>query len=1125
MIKKLRSVLASFLILLLSFQQVHATTPVLYIDSEEEFLAFSQRCVLDVYSQNLIVKLTKDLDFSGMDYKPVPTFSGVFDGAGHTVKGIVFNESGSNIGMFRYIEETGAVKNLNIEGTINPSGSKSYVGGVVGTNRGHIINVTFSGHVSGLTGIGGIAGLNDDTGVIQFSSNYGHMTGEHYTGGIVGENKGYIGNSKNYGDINTTDDADETNNMASYDIEQVDLNNLGSTENIEAQTDTGGVVGYNVGVVFHCINKGHIGYPHVGYNIGGVIGRHAGYAYGCDNYGTVLGRKDVGGVAGQMEPDVRLLFNEDTLQQLDTELQTLNQLIEETVNKAHTNGLDVSYQVDEVNQVMNRASNHLNTLLTDTSDYADEVSGTVNDGFDRLNKITLQLEYVIDEMKLGSEAISKGFGQLEKGFDEFSKTSLSMNDAFGEIQNAMYDLELASQDADKALFKIQEGMKDISQAAEASQKYKDGVKLVQEGMTDLQDASEDISEALKKIVDYYNANGNLIGFDFGPAIIDLQNASQHLETAIPKLNNGMNLLLSELEDDMALVREAFIWFDSAMTDLRNMSEDLDHMREDMDEAIQDFEDGSASMKKGMDQFSDAMGDFKTATDHMTAGFDYMDKIVNEQQSKPPLQVPMLSEYTEKSGMQLFESLDELSDSIEILNSKIRDSSNILYDNLVLINAQYKIVADIIREGISSLSFDSDAYFEDISESFDTKAIERGLLVNPYNEGNVEGDVDAGGIVGTMAIEFDFDPEDDIVKKGNQSFNFKYQVKAILIGGINKGDVLVKKNNSGGIVGRMDLGMVMNSENYSHIKSSDGHYVGGIAGISSGIIRHCYSMSELEAKKYIGGIAGSGYKIYDSYAMIHVLSGIEYIGSIAGYAEACSNNYFVNNRWAGIDGISYADQSMPLTYETFIKMDVPEPFKNLELTFRIDDQIVEIIDFGYGDSIAADELPNIPVKEGYYGRWSETDLDHLMFSKDIDAIYTTKIQVMASDDAPRPKLLIEGDFEPEDKLRMVPTSTYSLKPGETLIDEWRIAIDESEGDKLVYRYLKPDDVEVKFYQDSDGQWEDIHYEEDGSYLVFESEHHNFKLVVVEEVFDYKIFLIGGVLLLLLSSVFIIKRRVA
>ena len=66
-------------------------------------------------------------------------------------------------------------------------------------------------------------------------------------------------------------------------------------------TDTGGVAGRSSGMILTSVNTGTIGYEHVGYNVGGIVGRTDGLVSGCVNQGCVLGRKDVGGIAGQAE--------------------------------------------------------------------------------------------------------------------------------------------------------------------------------------------------------------------------------------------------------------------------------------------------------------------------------------------------------------------------------------------------------------------------------------------------------------------------------------------------------------------------------------------------------------------------------------------------------------------------------------------------------------------------------------------------------------------------------------------------------------------------------------------------------------------------------------------------------
>lgn len=62
-------------------------------------------------------------------------------------------------------------------------------------------------------------------------------------------------------------------------------------------TDAGGIAGSNAGVLRACINRGTIGYSHIGYNVGGIAGSEPGLRLeGCVNYGTVNARKENGGI-------------------------------------------------------------------------------------------------------------------------------------------------------------------------------------------------------------------------------------------------------------------------------------------------------------------------------------------------------------------------------------------------------------------------------------------------------------------------------------------------------------------------------------------------------------------------------------------------------------------------------------------------------------------------------------------------------------------------------------------------------------------------------------------------------------------------------------------------------------
>ena len=108
---------------------------------------------------------------------------------------------------------------------------------------------------------------------------------------------------------------------AELNLDNLNQEQLNAAENVPVCTDIGGIAGFSSGILQGCVNTGAVGYAHVGYNIGGVVGRQSGYLNGCTNSGTILGRKDVGGIAGQLVPEVQLLYNGglagDLLDELD----------------------------------------------------------------------------------------------------------------------------------------------------------------------------------------------------------------------------------------------------------------------------------------------------------------------------------------------------------------------------------------------------------------------------------------------------------------------------------------------------------------------------------------------------------------------------------------------------------------------------------------------------------------------------------------------------------------------------------------------------------------------------------------------------------------------------------------
>ncbi|MFO8050482.1 MAG: PKD domain-containing protein [Thermoplasmatota archaeon] len=138
---------------------------------------------------------------SGAGFVPIGTgtslntFTGSLDGNGYNITGLFINRSGTDYqGLFGYIDTGGVVKNvILIDSEIT---GNSYVGGMVGSNKGTVSNCCNVGNVSAdgtshLSGfyVGGIVGENEG-GTIFTCHARGNVSGGIGVGGLIGFNSG-----------------------------------------------------------------------------------------------------------------------------------------------------------------------------------------------------------------------------------------------------------------------------------------------------------------------------------------------------------------------------------------------------------------------------------------------------------------------------------------------------------------------------------------------------------------------------------------------------------------------------------------------------------------------------------------------------------------------------------------------------------------------------------------------------------------------------------------------------------------------------------------------------------------------------------------------------------------------
>lgn len=355
------------------------------ISTPEEFAAFASQCYIDAWSKNKYVSLRADIDLSGTQIKLVPVFNGVFDGVGHTISGFDYMGDGYVVGLFRYVGRDGLIQNLTVKGAVASENEKECMGSICGINHGTIKNCTFQGTVSGRDTIGGIAGINEGTGTIAGCAVKGRITGYYSTGGIVGINHGALNNCTNRAGINDNSEWVEQDDEMGTGMGILESLTTHDDNELYSGVDTGGIAGFSDGVISRCANSGTVGYEHTGYNIGGIAGRQSGVVSLCTNSGTVYGRKDIGGIVGQMEPFIEI----DEAESLRNAINKLHDIIEKTIDDMDAASDGVKGDVDKMQSYADSAIDSGDVLVTQITDFVDE-------NVDEVNMVSARMEHIID---------------------------------------------------------------------------------------------------------------------------------------------------------------------------------------------------------------------------------------------------------------------------------------------------------------------------------------------------------------------------------------------------------------------------------------------------------------------------------------------------------------------------------------------------------------------------------------------------------------------------------------------------------------------------------------------------------------------------------------------------------
>lgn len=833
-IRHLAAALLAALMLLacLPVTQADAAGNTIHISSEAELRDLAASCALDTWSRDKNVVLDSDLTLADPSFLPIPTFGGSFDGQGHTIHNVSITDSLSPAGLFGVVQAGGSVRSLHVVGAVTPSGDGRSVGGIAGENNGIIEKCSFTGTVSGQVYVGGIAGHTGVSGSILACETRGAAIGGSMTGGITGYNEGLLADCTNSACINV-ESTDPRLDLEDLDLTP-DLSKLGQANAGASAADTGGIAGYSAGTLSDCVNHGAVGYQHIGYNTGGVVGRSCGQLLRCRNDGSIAGRKDVGGVVGQIEPYIQVDASPTYLSELNRQLYELKSLTDQAAN--------------------------------DAQDGAGDVSGRLND----------------------------------------------MNDY-------------------------------------------------------LKDA------------------------------------------------------LSDPQDPLA----AITGFGSRLNDLNNSA----------------------------------------------------------------------------SG-----SVDTVADDLRDINSKFNEVSNTVLAAISAASDPASVISDGSQGNIDKITL--------------------GKTSACTNSGAVSGDVNTGGIAGSIAIEYELDPEDDVSANLDGEYRRQYEYRAVVQQCANTGAVSAKRSNTGGIAGRMDLGLIISCENYGSVESDSGSCVGGIAGLTAATVRSSYAKCTLSGKKYVGGIVGSGVAeksdgsastVTGCWSLVDITGCQQYEGAVSGADTGTfTDNYFVSDTLAGINRQSFAGRAEPVSFDTLAAAEgMPSGMTTFTLSFVSDGKVLTSRTFSYGASFDSSVYPPLPEKDGIYAHWDRTDLHGLHLDTVVTAVYDALLPTLSSEQTRedgRPVILAGGDFNDGDTmaataLTLTPEEFHAadgsfadraanwfsyLKEGQLppltvnrrVAEQWRVSLPDDGQETHTLRYLPSQDAShLRLYVNDGDGWQAVSCDTVGSYLSF------------------------------------------
>ncbi|MBQ6013244.1 MAG: hypothetical protein IJL27_04310, partial [Firmicutes bacterium] len=834
------------------------------------------------------------------------------------------------------------------------------------------------------------------------------------TGGIAGKNSGTISNCTFTGTVNGRS---MTGGIAGENTSRGTIISCRASGGAFGRSMTGGICGKNSGLVSSCTGSAF------------VNTRPSDPSFSVTEAGAdmILGLKslvspdtydiptDCGGIAGFSDGSIESCRNEGTVGYQSIGYNTggiagrTSGVILNCKNSGPVSGRR------NAGGIAGLAEPYISVVMT--PDRLDALRSEL-DGLDRM------IQSALDDASDTSDSVSERLSALRAAVNGAAKTADDIgkkagsyaDDAASElesaedvIKNSLDLLSRADEDMIKASSELGRSLRDLSRAADSLDS--DVADEIRSGVSDIDRASDILDAATEEFKKADSLIRSAVSSPESTTAEDLKLIPQAIASGIGIIKNGRP------EDDGGALAYA-------------------------QRGIQALERGIENSDAPVPDLEDALDEASAASSGLTASLKDLEAVLTylESRQAPDIKAPEIGEDTDR----LYDSMTRISDQLALLDQEVGPSSEKLIEDVRKIEERFRAVTQTLLGAADDVMGASAEDIADDVSQVDPMTVTDGKTALCENEGQISCDVNGGGIAGSMSVFDPLDPESDSPVTISSALHRTYQYRCVILRCTDTGAVTVKKSCAGGICGDQSLGLITECTAASDVSCESGDLAGGIAGRSGSVIRGCWSKSSVSARRYSGGITGgsddedSRLLVEDCRALCEGDRSQDACGAISGGSSGSfKNNFFCSDSLGGINGLSIKGAAEPVSYEELVKGgSVPQQMRSLTLSFTADGAQVKTIGFNYGDSFGPDIFPQVPQKDGEYGRWDRDELTDLHFDTEVRAVYRPYIRSIASGierKDGRPVFIAVGSFSEDDVLAPVPAA-LDFDPGrESLAD--------------------------------------------------------------------------------------------